>query len=77
MNELREKLAELEHQQWGQWTEFMLDHLSDENIERWRRQIQTPYNHLTEQEKDSDRRWADKILEIIAEQDSIRSSSFE
>ena len=34
----------------------------------WRRQITTPYSELTEKEKDSDRSWASKSLEITAKQ---------
>lgn len=64
---LREKLAELEHEQWAHWTGYMLDNLTDENIERWRRQIDTPYVELSKQEKKSDRVWADKVIELIAE----------
>lgn len=33
-------------------------------LERWKRQINTPYADLSEKEKDSDREWADKVLEI-------------
>lgn len=33
-----------------------------EALQRWERQIQTPYADLTEKEKDSDREWADKVL---------------
>ena len=36
--------------------------------ENWRRQIATPYSKLTEKEKDSDRSWASKSLEITAKQ---------
>jgi len=59
---LRELLAELEHNQWAHWTRYMLGNLSPENIERWRRQIETPYAELSEKEKDSDRGWADRVL---------------
>lgn len=31
---------------------------------RWLRQVNTPYADLSEKEKDSDREWADKVLEI-------------
>ena len=65
MDELREKLAELEHRQWAHWTRYMLDNLSFENIERWKRQLETPYNELPEAEKESDRNWADKVLEVL------------
>ena len=33
-----------------------------EALQRWTRQIETPYVDLTEQEKESDREWADKVL---------------
>jgi hypothetical protein len=54
---LKEELADLEHQQWAHWTQYMLDNLTPENIDRWRRQIDTPYINLSEKEKKSDRRW--------------------
>ncbi|MGM3309599.1 RyR domain-containing protein [Anabaena sp. WFMT] len=68
---IREKLAELEHIQWAHWTAYMLDNLTPENIERWRQQINTPYSELSDKEKDSDRKWADKVLKIL------KNSSFE
>ena len=77
---LLEDLAELEHQQWAHWTKYMLDRLEQleseqdshdpykvlHQKENWRRQIATPYSELTEKEKDSDRSWASKSLEITA-----------
>lgn len=62
---LRELLADLEHRQWAHWTRYMLDNLTDENIARWKRQIATPYDQLTEKEKDSDREWADKVITLL------------
>ena len=62
---LRERLAALEHEQWAHWTRYFLDHLTPENAELWRRQINTPYNELSESEKDSDRDWADQVLRIV------------
>jgi hypothetical protein len=43
----------------------MLNNLTNENIAKWKKQIDTPYDNLTEEEKQSDRKWADKVLEII------------
>lgn len=63
----REQLAELEHDQWAHWTRYMLDNLTPQNIERWRRQCDTPYSELTEKEKDSDREWADRSMKIMFE----------
>lgn len=39
---LRERLAALEHEQWAHWTRYLLDHLTPENTELWRRQIDRP-----------------------------------
>jgi len=65
MIELREKLANLEHQQWAHWTKYMLDNLTEENITRWKKQIETDYKDLTKKEKESDRVWADKTMKTI------------
>jgi hypothetical protein len=80
MENLLEDLAELEHKQWSHWTKYMLNRLKQLENEQdafdpykvmhqkqnWHRQIATPYSKLTEKEKDSDRIWAAKSLEIIA-----------
>jgi len=39
-----------------------------ENVARWKRQMKTPYNELSEEEKESDKRQADKALAVIQEQ---------
>jgi hypothetical protein len=62
---LIERLAELEHEQWAHWTIYMLDNLTPRNIERWKRQAETPYSELREDEKDSDRAWARKVFELF------------
>ena len=62
---IRERLAALEHEQWAHWTRYLLDHLTPENVERWRRQIDTPYEELSEPEKQSDIEWADRVLEFM------------
>lgn len=35
-------------------------------VDRWKRQMQTPYNDLPEEEKESDRKEADGMIEIIS-----------
>lgn len=65
---LIEKLAKLEHDQWAHWTHYMVNNLSPENIARWRRQIETPYAELTEEEKEKDREWARKALAYVLEE---------
>jgi hypothetical protein len=64
-NNLREKLAELEHRQWSHWYRYMVSNLTPENSERWDAQASTPYELLSEVEKNTDREWADKVLEIV------------
>jgi len=63
--DIREILANVEHQQWAHWTKYMLDNLTEENITRWKKQIETDYSELTEKEKDSDRVWADRVMKTI------------
>ncbi len=77
MKDLVEVIAEECHRQWAGWTEHLLskttkrlgEHPSDDIhvldiawVERWREQIDTPYADLSEEEKESDRREARKIL---------------
>jgi len=63
---MREELADLEHVQWAHWTKYMLSNMTSENVSRWERQCETAYQNLTEREKESDRQWADKVLEVLA-----------
>ena len=66
MPDVIERLAAHEHEQWAHWTRYMLDNLTEENIARWREQIDTSYDDLSETEKESDREWARKALEIVS-----------
>lgn len=66
-SKLEEKLAELEHKQWVSWTDYFLKNINDVNIKRWREHIRTPYNKLSESEKESDRKWAKKVLKIVTD----------
>jgi hypothetical protein len=36
------------------------------SVRRWWRQIETPYDELSEKEKNSDREWADKVLSMMS-----------
>lgn len=65
--DLLEKLADLEHRQWAHWTRYMLDNYTEENVERWRRQILTSYCDLSDSEKDSDRTWAAHAIFVFDE----------
>lgn len=75
MNKLREQVAAAQHEIWAHWMRYLFD-VSVSNadgsvtipaakVERWMRQINTPYTDLTEIEKDADREQADKVLETL------------
>lgn len=75
MNDLREKIAALQHEQWTGWMEYLFSKcqrgtsgrliMPIEVEERWRRQIATPYAELPENERDSDRVEADKVIATL------------
>lgn len=75
---LIEKLADKEHASWARWMDYLFnqcdlergkDHfryiIPHELVERWKRQVGTPYAELTEREKQSDRDEVAHILPII------------
>lgn len=80
-DDLREALARYAHEAWSGWMVWMFEKCEiyfvdpgENNVqinmpytlyERWQRQITTHYADLSEQEKDSDRAEADRMLEII------------
>jgi len=79
-DETREKLADVSHDIWSHWMRWMLSvgrwnndgtwTMPAEKLERWGRQMGTPYANLSDKEKDSDREQADKILVALKEVES-------
>ena len=80
MSDLREQLAELSHEQWSGWMEYLFSLTAPELqagrrcevippdlVERWKRQMKTPYTQLPENEKESDRKEADKAIRLLNE----------
>ena len=64
-NELLEKLAAIEHQQWMQWSQNVADAVIDEErTERWRR-LWIPYDQLSEEMKEQDRTFAKAIMVLL------------
>jgi len=79
--EIKEKLADIEHQRWADWQEYMFDcamiKSGDDNlnirtfawkterVEGWNRQIETDYADLSEEEKQSDRNQVDRYWPLI------------
>ena len=82
-NNIREKLSDQCHKQWSNWIEYLFSKCFSETgqfdkdtgnlvipgwaVERWTRQLRTPYNKLSEEEKDSDRKEADKFIRLLKE----------
>lgn len=76
MSELKEKFAAIEHERWADWQAYVFTQCKKEPlhveltipaslVRRWRRQIETPYADLTEEEKQSDRDQVDRYWHLI------------
>ena len=79
--ELIEQLADKEHASWARWMKYLFSKcavrdagygsweccIPSDLVERWKRQAYTPYEKLSEQEKQSDRDEVAHILPIIEE----------
>lgn len=73
--ELIEILADVEHVQWAHWQKYLHSKctanrngdllIPTELVRRWERQLNTPYADLTEDEKESDREEAKRVLESL------------
>jgi hypothetical protein len=65
--QLLEAIAAIEHEQWCAWAYAVMreENLSQDRIDRWNRLLITPYDQLTEQEKEQDREWARKVRALI------------
>lgn len=65
---LREKLAELEHDQWIAWSKNIAEteSITPARFARWR-DLWKPYSELNEAQKDQDRVWSDLVIKIFIE----------
>lgn len=78
--ELIEKLANLEHEQWMFWSKDLAEKLIADDpqhnrhkigarviakVKSWKENYWKPYEELTEEGKDMDREWAEKVLKIV------------
>ena len=74
--DLREELADLAHQQWSGWMIYLFGKtlalgtdgsrvIPADLAERWKRQLSTRYQDLTDEEKDSDRKEADRLIRLL------------
>ena len=64
--DLLEKLSDIEHQQWMEWSKSIAPEVSDERRKRWKK-LWVPYSELSEEMKEEDRKYARKVLGIINE----------
>jgi len=65
-NNLLEKLSEIEHDQWMEWSKDIAskEKISEERKKRWEK-LWVPYSELTEEVKEQDRKYARKVIEAI------------
>jgi len=78
---VREELAEYAHNCWSRWMRHLFGKgaknqdgsltLPREVVERWLRQMNTPYQELTAEDRVSDQNEAHKILDLVAKNASI------
>lgn len=72
---LKEELAALEHERWAHWQKYLHGKcaanadgsltIPKQQVDKWERQINTPYAELEEAEKDSDRSQVEKYFPIL------------
>ena len=67
IEESREILAEIEHEQWIAWSKNIAETetISPARLERWKT-LWCPYSMLTEAQKDQDREWGNKALSTLS-----------
>jgi hypothetical protein len=63
-DDIIEKLAELEHEQWMYWSQAVASEVSPACRQRWQA-CWIPYADLPEEVKEQDRLWARKVLETL------------
>jgi hypothetical protein len=78
--DLHEKLSDIQHDIWSHWMQYMFTKapinpdgtwtMPAWAVERWQRQMNTPFANLTEQEKQSDRNVIDEfhIMDVITQE---------
>jgi len=74
LEELREKLASIEHERWADWQKWChkilranIKHDIEPTLARWEKQIATPYSKLTRGEQLSDLEQVDRYWHLIEE----------
>lgn len=75
LNSVLEELSAIEHERWALWQKYMHNNgnlqadgsllLPADLVDHWEKQIDTPYESLSEKEKESDREQVRKYLPTI------------
>ena len=73
--ELIEKLSDLEHDSWARWMKYLFNVstklldgsvlIPKESVHRWTRQMNTEYENLSEEEKESDRKEVRVVIDLL------------
>ena len=73
-----EKLAATQHEIWSHWMKYLFEvsitnrngtvTIQADKVERWKRQMNTPYEELSSKEKESDIEQAIKVLKTLEEE---------
>lgn len=75
LSKVFEQLASIEHRRWSHWQHYMHEQCTKRDdgslvipphlVEQWQKQIATPYEQLSEAEKESDRQQVQMYLPTI------------
>ncbi len=75
-------LAAIEHERWAHWQAYLHEQCDRQEdgslripadlVERWMRQIETPFGELSEEERESDRDQVRRYLPMVV--DALRSA---
>lgn len=75
LDDLVDELASIEHERWAHWQRYMHEKairqkdgsllIPHDLVDKWERQISTPFDKLSDDEKDSDREQVAKYLPVI------------
>lgn len=62
-----ELLSDIQHEIWSHWMKWFFENDTDENRERWKKQMNTKYDDLSEKEKESDRKVVKEFMGFLVE----------
>jgi len=69
-NQLREQIAKLIHEEWVEWAKCVEHEVGEERQQRWH-SVYCDYEELSEDMKDKDRAYVDKIIKVLKKENII------